>query len=184
MLTGLQASKGYLNEDEKDKVILSEMTYRFNVYYNFAQPRKSYRTWLQSTHKNGCGGAISVTQLSCAPPISQVKGHITDKCSYDTGRLFLAPLQCDDNLNQTTMLLQQLYSGNSKACCLKVQAPKVRVVSTWQSSWYTFDASIHSTSTLSSLLLQRRAGKLRYDPYVRFSTLHYKRRVHEIKPFK
>ena len=37
--------------------------------------------------KNGCGGAISVTERSCAAPISKVVSHISDSCSHYTGQL-------------------------------------------------------------------------------------------------
>ena len=32
-----------------------------------------------SSHKNGCGGAISVTERSCVLPISKVEVHISDR---------------------------------------------------------------------------------------------------------
>ena len=45
----------------------------FSVFFTFtpyriafAPPRESYRMQLLFTHKNGCGGAISVTERSCA----------------------------------------------------------------------------------------------------------------------
>ena len=41
---------------------------------------------LQNSHKNGCGGAISVTERSCAAPISKVKRDLSDK--------FCVILQC------------------------------------------------------------------------------------------
>ena len=37
--------------------------------------------------KNGCGGAISVTERSCAAPISKVASHVSDRCSHYTGQL-------------------------------------------------------------------------------------------------
>ena len=37
------------------------------------------------THKNRDFGAISVTERSCATPISKVESHISDSCSYHTG---------------------------------------------------------------------------------------------------
>ena len=42
------------------------------------------------THKNGDFGAISVTERSCAAPISNVeRRHISDRCSYSfTGKHF------------------------------------------------------------------------------------------------
>ena len=44
----------------------------------FAPPRKSYRLGLLFTHKNGDFGAISVTERSCAAPISKVERDIAD----------------------------------------------------------------------------------------------------------
>ena len=40
----------------------------------FALPRKSWRKGLVLTHKNGCGGAISGMEKSCAVLISRVDG--------------------------------------------------------------------------------------------------------------
>ena len=54
----------------------------------YAPARKSYRIWLLFTlsHKNGCGGAISVTERSCAAAICKVEWrHISDRCSHYTG---------------------------------------------------------------------------------------------------
>ena len=45
----------------------------------FAPPRKSYQMGLLFTHKNGCGVEISVTERSCAEPISIVERHISDR---------------------------------------------------------------------------------------------------------
>ena len=51
----------------------------------FAPARKSYRiTGLLFTHKKGDFGAISVTERSCAAPISKLESHISDRCSYYT----------------------------------------------------------------------------------------------------
>ena len=48
----------------------------FTVYWiTFAPPRKSYRIGLLFTHKNICGGAISVTERSCGSPIYKVESH-------------------------------------------------------------------------------------------------------------
>ena len=55
----------------------------------FAPPRKSYQMGLLFTHKNGSSGAISVTNRSCAEPISIVERHISDRCC--------ATLQCSVN---------------------------------------------------------------------------------------
>ena len=57
----------------------------------FAPPRKSYRIGLLFTHKNCCGGAISVTEQKCAAPISKVESQISKRCSHYTGQLFVAP---------------------------------------------------------------------------------------------
>ena len=51
----------------------------------FAPVRKLYRIGLLFTHKDTDFGAISVTERSCAAPISKVKSHISDRCSYYTG---------------------------------------------------------------------------------------------------
>ena len=45
-------------------------------------PRKSYWMGPLFKNKNSCGGVISVTEQSCAVPISQVENHISDRCSY------------------------------------------------------------------------------------------------------
>ena len=45
----------------------------------FAPPQKSYRVGLLLTHKNGCDGAISLTERSCAGPMSKVDHHIWDR---------------------------------------------------------------------------------------------------------
>lgn len=42
----------------------------------FMSPQKSYWIGILFTNKNSCGGAISVTEKSCAAPISQVENHI------------------------------------------------------------------------------------------------------------
>ena len=41
----------------------------------FASPWKPYRIRLLFTHRNGCGGAISVTEQSCTAPISKAESH-------------------------------------------------------------------------------------------------------------
>ena len=43
----------------------------------FASPRKQYLIGLMFTNKNGCGGAISVTERSYAAPIFKVESHIS-----------------------------------------------------------------------------------------------------------
>ena len=50
----------------------------------FAPPRKSYRIELLFTHKNCCGGAISVTERSCAAPMSKGESEISKRCSFYT----------------------------------------------------------------------------------------------------
>ena len=53
----------------------------FTVYQiAFVSLLKLYRKGL--LFKNGCGGAISVTERRCAAPISKVESHISDRCSY------------------------------------------------------------------------------------------------------
>ena len=66
-------------------------TVRYQIV--FAPPRKSYRTGtgLLFTHKNGCGGAISVTERSCTAPISKVESCTSDRRSHYTEYLFVAP---------------------------------------------------------------------------------------------
>ena len=57
----------------------------FTVYrIAFAPTRKPYRIGLVFTHKNGDFGAISVTERSCAAPISKAGGasHIGRCASY------------------------------------------------------------------------------------------------------
>ena len=65
----------------------------------FAPARKSCRIGLLFTH-NGDFGAISVTERSCAAPISKVKSHILDRCSYYTGAVAL-PVKCVYSLRFT-----------------------------------------------------------------------------------
>ena len=52
--------------------------------------RKPSGIRLLSTHKNGDFGGISVTERSCAAPISKVESHISDIFLYHTGKLFLS----------------------------------------------------------------------------------------------
>ena len=50
----------------------------------FAQPQKSYRIWLLiCSHTRTALAAKSVTERSCALPISEVESHISDRCSQD-----------------------------------------------------------------------------------------------------
>ena len=53
----------------------------FWIWVAFVPPRKSDRMELLFTHKHGCGDAISVTERSCAAPISKVESQISDRCS-------------------------------------------------------------------------------------------------------
>ena len=55
----------------------------------FAPSRKSYRIRLLFTHMNGCDVTISVTERSCAAPISKVERDISDR--------FFAVLWCKVN---------------------------------------------------------------------------------------
>ena len=57
-------------------------------YSALAPARKSHRIGLLFTRKNCDLLAISVTEQSCAAPISKVEGHISDSCSYYTDQLF------------------------------------------------------------------------------------------------
>ena len=60
----------------------------FALYWiAFTPPRKSYRIELLFTHKNCCGGAFSVTEQSCAAPMSKVESQISKRCSHYTGWL-------------------------------------------------------------------------------------------------
>ena len=45
----------------------------------FTQSRKSYRIGFLFIQKNGCGGAVSVTERSCAAPIPKVERHLSDR---------------------------------------------------------------------------------------------------------
>ena len=51
--------------------------------HSFFRPSvRPYRIGLLFSHKNGDFGAISITQRSCADPISKVESHISDRCSH------------------------------------------------------------------------------------------------------
>ena len=52
---------------------------------DFAPARKPYRIGHLFAHKNGHFGAISVTERSCAAPISKVESYISERCSRYTG---------------------------------------------------------------------------------------------------
>jgi len=51
----------------------------------FAPARKLYQIGFLFPHKNGDFGAISVTERSCASPISKVESHISYRCSHYNG---------------------------------------------------------------------------------------------------
>ena len=80
---------------QTNKLYLQAM---FTLYRKaFAPPRKSYRIGLLFTHKNRCGGAISVTKQSCAAPISKVESqiaglHVTSRrpCWWSRTKAFLS----------------------------------------------------------------------------------------------
>ena len=61
--------------------------YVYTIPIDFVPARKQDRIGLLFTHKNGDIGAISVTERSCAAPISKVESQISDRCSYYTGAL-------------------------------------------------------------------------------------------------
>ena len=58
-------------------------TMRLRYRIAFPPPRKPYRIRLLFTHKNGCGGAISVTEWSCARLCRSLKRRVT------IGRMFI-----------------------------------------------------------------------------------------------
>ena len=61
--------------------------YVHSIPNNVAPPRKSYRIGPLLTHKNGCGGATSVTERSCGSPIYKVESHRIGV--YTTGDSFM-----------------------------------------------------------------------------------------------
>ena len=69
-----------------DSQLSSEIPYiqaMFTLYQTAFTPlRKSYQIELLFTHKNGSGGAISLTERSCAAPISKVESQISKRCSH------------------------------------------------------------------------------------------------------
>ena len=66
--------------------VVSHILNRCSCYTGqlFVVPRKSYGIGPLNTHKNCCGGAISVTVRSCAAPISKLVSHMSDRCSCYT----------------------------------------------------------------------------------------------------
>ena len=61
---------------------------------SFCAGTKPYRIGLPLTHKNRDFGAISVTERSYGAPISKVGSHISDRCLYYIGDLFVSTQQC------------------------------------------------------------------------------------------
>ena len=55
--------------------IMNHLRYVHTVPERFCAPWKPYRIRLLFTHRNGCGGAISVTEQSCTAPISKAESH-------------------------------------------------------------------------------------------------------------
>ena len=71
--------------------LFSEFYGMFTLYrIAFAPPRKSNWIGLLFIHKNRFYGAISLTEKSCAAPISKVERHLSErfcatlKCNVDT----------------------------------------------------------------------------------------------------
>ena len=63
----------------------------FTLYQILTAPAlKPYRIGLLFTHEDGLFCTISVTERSCAPLISNVESHMSDRCSYYTGYLFVS----------------------------------------------------------------------------------------------
>ena len=63
----------------------------FTLYrVDFVPATKPYRIGpLPLTHKNGNLGGISATERSRPVPISKVENHISDRCPYYNGYLFV-----------------------------------------------------------------------------------------------
>ena len=84
--TSVSAKQGIVgsqNEKKKTRIIaFAPMFTQYRIAYALA--RKPYRIELLFTHKNGDFGEISVTERSCAAPISKMGSHISDRCSYYT----------------------------------------------------------------------------------------------------
>ena len=63
----------------------------FTLYrMSFAPVRKPYQKGLLFIHKDGDFCAISVTERNCAATVTKVESHISDRCSYYTGYLFVS----------------------------------------------------------------------------------------------
>ena len=83
--------KQFLDEGEQNIAIYTQITadirdtetMRPRYRIAFPPPRKPYRIRLLFTHKNGCGGAISVTEWSCARLCRSLKRRVT------IGRMFI-----------------------------------------------------------------------------------------------
>ena len=56
----------------------------------FVPAQKPYWIRLLFTHEKGDFGVFSVMERSCAARISKVESHISDRCSYYTGELFVS----------------------------------------------------------------------------------------------
>ena len=72
----------------KNKQTNRQTTKTGQLNYFFAPARKPYL--LFTRRKNGDLGATSVTERSCAAPISKVVRNISDRCSYCIGLLFVS----------------------------------------------------------------------------------------------
>jgi len=68
------------------------------ILETFSKQAKIIRIGTLLTHKNGCGGAISVKKRSCAAPISKVERHTSDRfcakfwCSMNRYSDWFAPV--------------------------------------------------------------------------------------------
>ena len=69
------------------RVVLVTVTKTLSTLFRiaFAPQQKSYQTGLLFTHKDDCGGAISVTERCCPAPISLAENiDLSDWCSHYT----------------------------------------------------------------------------------------------------
>ena len=69
------------------RVVLVTVTKALSTLFRiaFAPQQKSYQTGLLFTHKDDCGGAISVTERCCPAPISLAENiDLSDWCSHYT----------------------------------------------------------------------------------------------------
>ena len=72
----------------KNKQTNRQTTKTGQLNFFFAPARKPYL--LFTRRKNGDLGTTSVTERSCAAPISKVVRNISDRCSYYFGLLFVS----------------------------------------------------------------------------------------------